>query len=106
MEKVAMDVWAKLGEAAPPLVELFDPLPQMHLERGRTALLVVDMESGSVTEGEGLIAMAEEQGISMAYYLSRLSQVVPNIRRLQDGFRAARLEVVHTKGRGTKGGHC
>ncbi len=101
-----MNVWAKLGEAAPPLVRLFDPLPQMALERGRTALLVIDMEAGSVTEGDGLIAMAEAREISMAYYLSRLKQVVPNIRRLQDGFRAAGLEVVHTKGRGTKGGHC
>jgi len=101
-----MDVWAKLGEPAPPLVRLFDPLPRMRLEQGRTALLVVDMEYGSVTEGEGLIAMAEEQGISMAYYVSRLREITLNIRRLQEGFRAAGLEVVHTKGRGTKGGHC
>jgi len=102
-----MDVWAILGESSPPaLVRLFDPLPRMRLETGRSALLVVDMEYGSVTEGEGLIAMAEAQGISMAYYTSRLRQVIPNIRRLQEGFRAAGLEVVHTQGRGTKGGHC
>lgn len=101
-----MDVWAKLNEEAPPLVQLFDPLPKMRLERGRAALLAIDMEYGSVTEGEGLIAMAEEQGISMSYYVSRLHQIIPNMRRLQEAFRAAGLEVVHTKGRGTKGGHC
>lgn len=100
-----MDVWAKLGETAPPLVQLFDPLPRMRLERERTALLVVDMEYGSVMEGVGLIAMAEEQGISMAYYASRLREIIPNIGRLQERFRTAGLEVVHTKGRGTKGGH-
>ena len=100
-----MDVWAKLGTPPPPLVQLWDPLPQMRLERGRTALVVVDMDYGSTMEDEGLIAMAEQQGISMTYYVSRLREVIPNIRRLQDGFRAAGLEVVHTRGRGTKGGH-
>jgi ureidoacrylate peracid hydrolase len=100
-----MDVWAMLGESRPALVQLFDPLPRMRLEPGRAALLVVDMEYGSVVEGEGLIALAEAQGISMTYYGSRLRQVISNIRRLQEGFRGTGLEVVYTKGRGTKGGH-
>jgi nicotinamidase-related amidase len=100
-----MDVWAKLGMERPPLVRLWDPLPEMRVERGRTALLVVDMDYGSTATDQGLIAMAERQGISMAYYTARLREIIPNIRRLQEGFRAAALEVVYTKGRGTKGGH-
>jgi nicotinamidase-related amidase len=100
-----MDVWATLGMERPPLVRLWDPLPEMRVERGRTALLVVDMDYGSTTPDQGLIAMAERQGISMAYYTARLREIIPHIRRLQEAFRAADLEVVHTKGRGTKGGH-
>lgn len=100
-----MDVWVKLGEERPALVQLFDPLPEMRIMPGRTALVVIDMDYGSVTEGEGMILQAERRGISMEYYKARLREVIPNIRRLLEAFRADGYEVVHTKGRGTKGGH-
>lgn len=100
-----MDVWAYLGEERPPLVKLFDPLPQYRLQRGRTALVVVDMDYGSAAADEGIVAMAARRGIDVSYYVDRLRTIIPNIRAMQDAFRKGGLEVVHTKGRGTKGGH-
>ena len=100
-----MDVWAYLGEERPPLVKLFDPLPKYRLQRGRAALVVIDMDYGSATEDEGIVAMARRRGIDVSYYVDRLHTIIPNIRAMQDSFRKLSLEVVHTKGRGTKGGH-
>jgi nicotinamidase-related amidase len=100
-----MDVWALLGEEPPPLVKVFDPLPDMRVETGRTALLIVDMDRGSATPGEGLIATAESNGVDMTYYQERLETIVPNIASLQRAFRENRLEVAFTKGRASKAGH-
>lgn len=33
----------------------------------------------------------------LAYYRDRLAVIVPNIRRLQDAFRSAGMEVIHTR---------
>ena len=98
-------LWDLLNESPPPLVELFDPLPEMRVAPGTTALLIVDMEYGSVTEEAGIIPQAEAAGIDMAYYRKRLRTVIPNIASLQHAFRRAGFEVAFTKGRGTKGGH-
>lgn len=100
-----MNLWAHLGEDLPPLVQLFDPLPEVAIEPGSTALLVVDMDNASTTPNQGLMAHAESHGVSMDYYKGRLRTVVPNIARLTASFRRSGLEVVYTKGRGTKGGH-
>lgn len=100
-----MNLWTRLGEPRPPLVELFDPLPKIAIDTGDTALLIVDMDNDSTTPGRGLIAHAEAAGIAVDYYRRRLETVVPNVARLAASFRRSGLEVVYTKGKGTKGGH-
>jgi len=51
--------------------------------------------------GFGVFANAEASGVpveAQEYYFDRLKYtVLPNVRRLQDAFRARRLEVIHTR---------
>jgi nicotinamidase-related amidase len=71
------------------------------LERHNTALLCIDMQYLDAAPGHGVFADAEASGLppeSQAYYFDRLDTLVlPNVRRLQDVFRAHRLEVIHTR---------
>jgi nicotinamidase-related amidase len=71
------------------------------LERHNTALLCIDMQYLDAAPGFGVFADATSSGLpaeSQAYYFDRLEKMVlPNVRRLQDTFRAHRLEVIHTR---------
>jgi nicotinamidase-related amidase len=71
------------------------------LERHNTALLCIDMQYLDAAPGFGVFADAASSGLppeSQAYYFDRLEKMVlPNVRRLQDTFRAHRLEVIHTR---------
>lgn len=71
------------------------------LRQHNTALLVIDVQYLDAKRGHGLFSTEEMSGLppeSQEYYFNRLeSMVVPNIRRLQDAFRAAELEVIHTR---------
>lgn len=71
------------------------------LEQHRTALLVIDMQYLDAAPGYGVFTDLESPSIpqeSQEYYFRRLDHVVlPNIRRLQDRFRDAGLEVIHTR---------
>jgi nicotinamidase-related amidase len=71
------------------------------LERHNTALLCIDMQFLDAAPGHGVFADATSSGLppeSQAYYFDRLEQMVlPNVSRLQDSFRANRLEVIHTR---------
>jgi len=71
------------------------------LERHNTAMLCIDMQYLDAARGFGIFADADSSGLpseSQDYYFDRLeSMVLPNVRRLQDAFRANRLEVVHTR---------
>lgn len=66
-----------------------------------TALLVIDVQYLDAKQGFGLFSDAKKSGLppeSQRYYFDRLqSLVLPNIRRLQEGFRASELEVIHTR---------
>lgn len=66
-----------------------------------TALLCIDMQYLDAARGYGLFADVEKSGVplsSQEYYFDRLETLVlPNVRRLQDGFRKLQLEVVHTR---------
>jgi nicotinamidase-related amidase len=66
-----------------------------------TALLCIDMQYLDAARGYGLFADVEKSGVPLAsqeYYFDRLETLVlPNVRRLQDGFRKLQLEVVHTR---------
>jgi nicotinamidase-related amidase len=71
------------------------------IEHHNTALLCIDMQFLDAAPGFGVFADAEAAGVppeAQAYYFDRLeSSVFPNVRRLQDAFRAHRLEVIHTR---------
>ena len=71
------------------------------LEKHHTALLVIDLQYLDAAEGCGVFADAEQSGIpreAQEYYFDRLKyKVLPNVRRLQDAFRARGLEVIHTR---------
>jgi nicotinamidase-related amidase len=71
------------------------------LEKHKTALLVIDLQYLDAAPGHGVFADAENSGVpkeAQEYYFKRLDHVVlPNVRRLQDRFRDAVLEVIHTR---------
>ena len=71
------------------------------LEKHHTALLVIDLQYLDAAEGHGVFADTGKSGVpreAQEYYFQRLRQVVlPNVRRLQDTFRALGLEVIHTR---------
>lgn len=66
-----------------------------------TALLCIDMQFLDAVRGYGVFADENTSGLtaeSQAYYFDRLDElVIPNMRRMQDAFRANRLEVIHTR---------
>ncbi|MES9945373.1 MAG: isochorismatase family cysteine hydrolase [Candidatus Thiodiazotropha sp.] len=71
------------------------------LQRHNTAMLCIDMQYLDAAHGYGVFADTSSSGLpltSQSYYFRRLNDLVlPNVRRLQDAFRANRLEVVHTR---------
>ncbi len=71
------------------------------IERHNTAMLCIDMQYLDAAPGYGVFADAASSGLpveSQTYYFERLeSLVLPNVHRLQDCFRANRLEVIHTR---------
>jgi nicotinamidase-related amidase len=75
---------------------VFDSLVKHH-----TALLCVDLQYLDAAPGWGVFADTDASGIPLeaqTYYFDRLdTMVIPNVRRLQDAFRAAGLEVIHTR---------
>lgn len=71
------------------------------LEEHHTALLVIDVQYLDAAPGYGVFADIERSGVpaeAQKYYFDRLQNtVLPNIRLLQDTFRANGLEVIHTR---------
>lgn len=58
------------------------------IRKGRTALLIVDVQNGTFGP-----AQAESKS---EFHAAASTRVVPNIRRLLEAFRRARLEVIYT----------
>ncbi len=77
------------------------PEVKASIEEHHTALLCIDLQFLDAARGFGVFANAEKSGVPPAaaeYYFDRLDNVVlPNVRRLQDSFRANGLEVIHTR---------
>lgn len=77
--------------------------PAVHksLEQYHTALLTIDLQYLDGAQGYGVFADVEKSGVpveAQEYYFNRLEEtVLPNVRKLQDGFRAKGLEVIHTR---------
>ncbi len=86
-----------------PYREAFTETPalQRSLRGAHTALLCIDMQYLDAVRGHGVFARVEASGVPLEaqeYYFGRLENVVlPNVRRLQDAFRGAGLEVIHTR---------
>lgn len=78
-----------------------NPTVVKSLEQHHTALLVIDVQYLDAAPGHGIFADIEKSGVpheAAEYYFDRLEHIVlPNIRRLQDAFRANGLEVIHTR---------
>ena len=58
------------------------------IRKGRTALLIIDVQNGTFGPAE---ARSKPE-----FHAIASTRVIPNIKRLLDAFRAARLEVVYT----------
>lgn len=71
------------------------------LEKHKTALMVIDLQYLDAAPGHGVFADANKSSVpkeAQEYYFTRLHHVVlPNVRKLQDRFRDAKLEVIHTR---------
>lgn len=77
------------------------PAIRRSLERADTALLCIDMQYLDAAPGVGVFADALASGVALEaqeYYFDRLERIVlPNVRLLQDTFRGAGMEVIHTR---------
>src|SRR4249919_517512 len=75
------------------------PWPAFEVDWQRAALVVIDMQNYGCNSEVGLMPMLSERFPEIArYYLPRVTEtVVPNARRLLDGFRAAARPVVLTR---------
>lgn len=71
------------------------------LVRRDVALLCIDMNYLDAARGHGIFADAARAGVPLEaqeYYFDRLERIVlKNVRRLQETFRNAGLEVIHTR---------
>lgn len=73
------------------------PFPQFSLDLGRAALLIVDMQYGSVDPDVGVGPYLRERHPALAeYYYGRVQDmVIPNIARLLQFFRSAGRPVIY-----------
>lgn len=67
----------------------------------KTALLCIDLQYLDAAPGHGVFADTEEAGVpaqaDQFYFATLKNTVLPNVRRLQDCFRANNLEVIHVR---------
>ncbi|MGY6277358.1 cysteine hydrolase family protein [Methylomonas sp. MgM2] len=77
------------------------PAVTASLKQHHTALLCIDLQYLDAAPGWGVFADAEKSGVpieAQEYYFNRLEELVlPNVHKLQGGFRACGLEVIHTR---------
>lgn len=71
------------------------------LSSHNTALLCIDMQYLDAADGYGVFSEPDSSGVPRAgrrYYFSSLKEwVLPNVRSLQDAFRASNMEVIHVR---------
>jgi nicotinamidase-related amidase len=76
-------------------------LLRQELAKHHVALLCIDLQYLDAARGHGVFADAAASGVPLAaqeYYFHELeTRVLPNVRRLQDAFRAQGLEVIHSR---------
>lgn len=82
-----------------PYIAWRPPFPEPAIEPDKTALLIVDMQKLCVAPEGAIMRKLHAAGLDAVArgFAERMDLVVPNIRRLQDAFRAAELEVIHVR---------
>jgi nicotinamidase-related amidase len=82
-----------------PYIAWRPPSPEPEIRAGTTALLIVDMQRHSAHRDGATIRKVRAAGFAdvARAFGERLDLIVPNIRRLQDSFREAGLEVIHVR---------
>lgn len=78
-----------------------NPAHREFLLEGHTALLCIDLQYLDAAPGHGVFKDADKSGVpheAQEYYFHRLDKLVlPNVRSLQNTFRALGMEVIHTR---------
>jgi nicotinamidase-related amidase len=82
-----------------PYIAWRPPFPEPAIEPGKAALLIVDMQNQCVAPEGAMMQKLHAAGLDVVArgFAERMDVVVPNIRRLQDAFREAGLEVIHVR---------
>src|SRR5215204_7523846 len=82
-----------------PYIAWRPPFPEPEIRSGTTALLIVDMQRHSAHRDGATVRKVRAAGFEDVArgFGERLDVIVPNIRRLQDAFRGAGLEVIHVR---------
>lgn len=82
-----------------PYIGWRPPYPEPKMSEEDTALLIVDMQYFDAHWEYGMCLKARQAGFEkdLQYYRERLGVIIPNQRRLLDAFRAAGMEVIHTR---------
>jgi nicotinamidase-related amidase len=82
-----------------PYIAWRPPFPEPDIQAGKTALLIVDMQRQCVHPEGAMLRKLYAAGLDEVAqgFAARMDVVVPNIRRLQDAFREAGLEVIHVR---------
>lgn len=78
----------------------FVKLPEFPVDPAKTALIVIDLTLQQASRNHGVCRRIAENGLAddLAYFVDRMEQtVVPNVRRLIDGFHTRRAPVVFTR---------
>src|SRR5262249_47948134 len=91
---------AVIRRNADPLARMDDRgTPSFIAARGRTALLVVDMQYDSAHRDHGIGAEAKAKGrlSDLAYRFDQTDRIIPNIQRLQRACRSAGIEVIFAR---------
>jgi nicotinamidase-related amidase len=82
-----------------PYIAWRPPFPEPEIRAGTTALLIVDMQRHSAHRDGATLRKVRAAGFEAVArgFSERLDVIVSNIRRLQDAFRGAGLEVIHVR---------
>ena len=82
-----------------PYIAWRPPFPEPEIRSGTAALLIVDMQRHSAHRDGATLRKVRAAGFEDVArgFGERLDVIVPNIRRLQDAFRGAGLEVIHVR---------
>jgi len=95
-----MSVWERLGVEVPLMVRLFGGLPDWEIDKGKTALMIVDMQHYDALPGKGMWTLAHERGMAseLEYYYDRVRLATSNLERVLRACREQGVTVIHING--------